>query len=273
MDYKKTKKESAQADTFLNLARSLNESYSEKAIEQCEDNYVGYFDKNSSEEIEENLWFCKALRVMHGEEIKITPEKLKKIREKSEKIILVVLESPHVEEYNQTCPVAPAPALGMTGRMLQKHFTEHINDYVSSGHHHVILSNAIEYQCSLGVDTNIFRDRVWLNLWLCQNLEETFKKKVSYYDPDIVINMCTRGSHTKDDLAPTGTKTVINQKYIDSICNDIEVKNDRVISKKTTLKELTQVAINESIVKNRVFLQGAHPSSWYSEKNRNITRA
>lgn len=272
MTHKETKEENAQVKYFLNIARSLDKSYHTKSVEQCGDNYVGYFKKSCSEKIEENLWFSKALRVKHGDEIRITQEKLKEIREKGEKIILVVLESPHVDEYNQTCPVAPAPALGMTGKMLERHFIERINDYVSSDQYHVILSNAIEFQCSLGVDTNIFRDRVWLNLWLCENLAEMFKARVKYYNPDIVVNLCTHGSHTRDSLAPAGTKTVINQKYIESICNNAKVKNEIVVNKRTTLKELTQDAINESLAKNKVLLQGAHPSSWYSERNRNITK-
>lgn len=271
MTYKETT-ENAQESTFVNIARSLDKSYHAKAIEKCEDNYVGYFKKSGSGIIDEHLWFSKALRVMHEDDIKITGEKLKEIREKGEKVILVVLESPHVEEYNETCPVAPAPALGMTGKMLERHFTEQINADIPSDHYHVILSNAIEYQCSLGVDTNLFRDRVWLNLWVCEDLAEMFKKKVRFYNPDIVLNFCTHGSHTKDKLAPPGTKTVINQRYIESICHDVNVKNDRVINQKTTLKELVQDAIDESTGKNGIFLQGSHPSSWYSERNRSITK-
>lgn len=253
---------------FQKVARRIKNDYILKETERCDDHYVGFFKKGL---VEQNLWFQKDLRIAHRDQVKITTEQLAEIRKSDEKVMLVILESPHVEEYNEAHKITPAPAVGVTGDMMARHFIDVVSPLVGDEFYHVIVSNAIQYQCSLGVDTNIYRDRVWLDLWLCESFKEEFKTRINDYNPDIIVNLCTRGSHTKDPLAPKGTKTVINQKYIDSLYEDAEKGKAFALSKNTTLKELTQQAINESDVKNKLLLQGAHPSSWYSLRNRRIT--
>lgn len=256
-----------QKNHFVALAKQLNSDYQTKPFERCHDNYVGYFKNNVATSSSENLWFTRDLREKHAEDIGLTENKLRKMH--NDKVILVVLESPHVDEYNGVCSVAPAPALGMTGNMLERYFTELISDYVGDEKYHVILGNAVQYQCSLGVDTKIYRDRIWLNTWLCSEARTLFKQRLATYQPDIVINLCTQGSHTKDPLAPPGTKSVINPKYIQSVCAEQAIHANIQIPSRTTLKELTQLAIEE-VSGQRLHLSGPHPSSWYSGRNRRI---
>ncbi|WP_434799207.1 hypothetical protein [Terrisporobacter vanillatitrophus] len=257
-------------DEFISVVSGINtDGLNSISFELCEDNYVGTFSINSNA-VTSNLWFCKNLRNIGRNEIKISEEKLQLIRQSREKIILIVLESPHIDEFNKSkCSIAPAPALGVTGCNLDNHFIDNIKKYIPDGKYHIILSNAIQFQCSLGEDTDKFRDRIWLKLWLCRGFDKTFIKRLEKYSADIIVNLCTIGSHKLDSLAPQRTKTVINKKYLEDICdNEIGLQKITKINKKTTLQELTQLAINEySDNKLNMCIKGTHPSSWYSEKN------
>ncbi len=258
---------------FLSLAKQLQPSYVEKENEQCPDNYVGTFTKKNNGEIKSDLWFTKQARTNHQDKISLTSERLNLIKQSGKPVMLVILESPHAEEFNQTYEISPSPALGVTGDMMSKHFIDIISPYVEDDTYHVILVNAIQYQCSLGVDTNIYRDRIWLNLWLCHGLKDVFQAKLVQYNPDVIINLCTRGSHQKDPLAPVGAKTVINQKYIDDVLGMSSNKCSYTLSHNTTtLKELTQLAIESSGLSDKHLLEGPHPSSWYSQRNRRMAK-
>lgn len=162
------------------------------------------------------------------------------------------------------CNIAPAPALGTTGCNLDKYFLELLNSKISEyricdGEYNVILANAIQYQCSLGVDTKIYRDRVWLDLWLFKGFNKKAITRLQSYKPDIIINFCTEGSHLKDHLRPNRTKTVINKKYVDSI------NKGHSIAKTTTLRELVSNELRNNF--NILILEGNHPSSWEQNPN------
>lgn len=228
-------------------------------IPRCEDNYVGFFEVENNKVSSQALWFCKNLRKINSNSIKIENNKF--LSDKSKKTLVIVLESPHVDEFNKLkCNIAPAPALGATGCSLDNYFIElfnsKINDFkIADGIYNVILANAIQYQCSLGEDTEIYRDRVWLDLWLFNNYNSNLTQRLYKYSPDVIINFCTKGSHIKDHLRPNRTKTVINAEYINSI------NKNHSITGTTTLRELVAEEI-ESNFKNCIILKGNHPSTW-----------
>ncbi|WP_058953072.1 hypothetical protein [Clostridium tyrobutyricum] len=256
---------------FKEVAIELSSDLSNTSFDLCEDNYVGtlYVNKNNTTS---ELWFCKHLRNINSSKIILTDEAIKLIKSTGDKIIVIVLESPHIDEFNKTkCSIAPAPALGITGCNLDKYFEEKIQGYLPDGKYHIILTNAIQYQCSLGTETDVFRDRMWLKLWICKEFNKNFIGRLEKYNPDIIINLCTKGSHKKDVLAPPGTKTVINKEYLENVCGNEETVNNNY--KKTTLNEITQESINEySKNKKIICIKGTHPSSWYSEKNIRISK-
>lgn len=263
---------------FRKIVINLKSNYEGVSLKKCNDNYVGFFEYNN-DIVNESLWFCKHLRNINKDKVKITKSNLVNIKNQDEKIIVIVLESPHIDEFNKNkFSVAPAPALGSTGCKLDKYFYEIINECfkkysIEKGKYHVILSNAIQYQCSLLTDTDIFRDRVWLKLWLSRNFKSEFINRLQIYEPDIIINLCTEGSHKKDSLAPNGGKTVINNIYLNSTC-DKKISYAKVSKiKKTTLQELTQKAIDVYNINGIIeCFYGRHPSSWFNKKNRWIKR-
>ena len=128
--------------------------------------------------------------------------------------ILLLLESPHVEEY-QSDPESGwlrrnAPAQGNTGRRIQEHFA----DVLSRGElsHElcdgakVVIANPVQYLASLrsiveilDVDTkerreirSRVRDAVWLALWSIEAVRRDFEERLRRYEARVVINACTR---------------------------------------------------------------------------------
>ena len=119
-----------------------------------------------------------------------------------ETTIVIILESPHEDEYLRDVSQPIAPAQGATGsniqgwldRVLQSCHTLCIE--LEVGTTRVVLSNPIQYQTSLASviqlsDWQLVRDAVWAALWSCQLIRDDFKARLESYNPDLIINACT----------------------------------------------------------------------------------
>ena len=106
-------------------------------------------------------------------------------------ILLLILESPHQDEFDKNGePIGPAN--GTTGTNIRKY----ICDIFGNGYqgYHLILMNAIPFQCSLGVGTEHFRDNVFKTIWaeggekfFIDRLTQIIRKNI------IIVNCCTKG--------------------------------------------------------------------------------
>lgn len=107
-----------------------------------------------------------------------------------EACVILVLESPHVDEFIDM----PGPAKGATGEMIRKHLTNSlglpgVKDYG------LLLVNAIQHQCSLGTSTLVYRDRIFRAVWANGGEVDFRSRIVSLFRPgDIVVNCCTKGN-------------------------------------------------------------------------------
>lgn len=117
--------------------------------------------------------------------------------------ILVVLESPHFDEYDAISHQAKGPAVGSTGKMFEKHFLSIINgknNLIKLNQnltYNIIFVNSVQYQASQGTKPlkPLARDRNWLSFWH-QGFNADLCKRVSAYGCNtIVINMCTYGQN------------------------------------------------------------------------------
>lgn len=192
-----------------------------------------------------DFWFDKNLRIKNNLEI---PDK------SGLKTVVIILESPHTAEYDGDFV---SPALGTTGRNLQKHFYDIFKSICNEGEYRVILMNSIQYQCSLRMEPNKFRDNMWLKLWFKENLRNNFIKRLISYEPDIIFNFCTCGSHTLESNLPKGCKSSLNKKYIERCIAPLEFGGESPSS----LRMLVTDAITESGVKAEIY-EGSHPSAW-----------
>lgn len=171
--------------------------------EKCEDNFVGTI-KIENNVLETDFFFCSEQREEKYKENNNTLNPI--IHNDHEKNIIIVLESPHVEEYADKSFINPA--LGITGCCLQKYFTRILARTIDSRIlsldkntiYNVILMNAVQYQCSQGKDTKCFRDKFWCMLWFSNENDKNyldFMNRLKLYNPSIIINACTIGEHYK----------------------------------------------------------------------------
>ncbi len=97
------------------------------------------------------------------------------------------------------------------------------------GEYNVILSNAIQYQTSCGLNPidRKLRDKNWIDIYENHGGEIDFKKRVYSLKPRYTINLCTGGRN------PQGLRSRIG-------------------------KSLEQF----KLIKNKHFTEGNHPASW-----------
>ena len=198
------------------------------------------------------------------------------------KNIIIILESPHKDEYKDKEFIAPA--LGKTGINLKDKFKGKIDEVIENnanlleGEYNLVLVNAIQYPTSLGFTTSNFRDRMWLDLWIVNNFRQCLINRINSYNPDIIINLCTNGSHKENPFVYDENSKDITMKFLKDIFENIYGKfeinkgenkiyyNDKCIYNdelgNIKLKMFVQNAIQECKNKNLVYLIGTHPSSW-----------
>ena len=116
--------------------------------------------------------------------------------------LVIILESPHKEEYCGNRLDDPiAPAQGNTGSNLcgwldrVLHSDPYLRDHVGD-QTRIIISNPIQYQASLAAilclhgKAPITRP-VWRKLWNCDEIKDHFIRRLVSYQPDFIINACT----------------------------------------------------------------------------------
>jgi len=148
----------------------------------------------------------------------------------SEPCILLILESPHKEEFVGE----PGPAKGFTGEMIKQHLGT-VLGLPNIENYGLILVNAIQHQCSLGSNTTVYRDRIFRAVWSNGGAENFQNRIVSIFQVgDLIVNCCTKG-------------------------NDFELYGP--------LRNLVEVALKASIP-NTESVRRTHPSSWFEAKQR-----
>ncbi|OFV71792.1 hypothetical protein ACWI_07650 [Acetobacterium wieringae] len=251
-------------------------------LKKCEDNYIGTISVESKQIIDSNLRFNRCKRCEYLEESreikKSCDEDLNNYSEKYIGKIVVVLESPHVKEYDfiRKGKRIPIPAIGNSGNSLQNNFEENFkrifeNDDIKDGVYSIILCNAIQYQCSLGVNTKKYRDRLFIVLWFMAELNKNFLKRIKSYQAAIVINLCTNGNHEKDPLIDKNKqiKPYLETEYKDNFIS--KYKKSTSIKNLKGLQRDVQYQINEIVKDNKacLFYSGSHPSirkNWQIKK-------
>lgn len=124
--------------------------------------------------------------------------------EENEKTIVIILESPHYDEYKDGETINPAK--GMTGKNLADYFDLLINVVISTysktiikgSKCRIILMNSIPFQCSLGKSVNNsncqpVRDLIFDKIWELEDIKKDFIARLESYNPDVIFNFCTSG--------------------------------------------------------------------------------
>lgn len=142
------------------------------SFKKCPDNYIGYVSNTES-----NLFAIANLRCANRGKIKI-----KKLTDRQR--IVVILESPHKSEFRSQLI---APALGVTGERIHSHLWKILQNaaLLTKEKQDVYLVNAIQYQCSLGFDTSIYRDMIFNAVW--KKKEGDLLSRIRKIKPSIII--------------------------------------------------------------------------------------
>ncbi|MFZ2452242.1 MAG: hypothetical protein WAW36_17170 [Methylovulum miyakonense] len=146
-------------------------------------------------------------------------------KENPQHSILLVLESPHKDEYyydEQNYLLIPkSPAQGATGRNIEnclRHVLEEIaNSYgLDDGCYHLIIVEPIPYMCSLGVFNpekklnEDIRNRVWKAIWSVSEIKNDFVNRCRKYNPKYIINACTDYNDDGGTLAEIIREVLVN---------------------------------------------------------------
>ena len=146
--------------------------------------------------------------------------------------LIMVLESPHIDEFIDE----PGPAKGFTGDMIRNFLPEAISLH-DADEFGLVLINAIQHQCSLGVSTAIYRDKIFRAAW-AQGGQESFVTRLQSVvrTGDIVMNCCTKG-------------------------NDFELN--------TPLRSLVETTIRRNLPAVQT-IRRMHPASWRTKSWRGV---
>ena len=133
------------------------------------------------------------------------------------KTIVVVLESPHRDEYSSDVSQPIAPAQCATGSKIKNYLGRVLLScptlctQLEGETTRVILANPVQYQASLAsvIRTSAWRrtrDAVWRTLWCCQLIQDNFEARLESYRPDFIINACTHDLRCGRRRCPENTE-------------------------------------------------------------------
>ena len=114
--------------------------------------------------------------------------------------VVMVLESPHVDEFDPTHCYTPWPANGKTGYRLQSRALQLADLLGVPPDTGLVLLNAIPYQCSQVVSVSDRawkerRDRVFVHVWAQEETRALFRARLIHWVQagDVLVNACTAG--------------------------------------------------------------------------------
>jgi hypothetical protein len=189
-------------------------------------------------------------------------------------IIVFILESHHENKFKNGRSIDPLK----NGNQ----YFKYINDLISKSSnfkiyntyiYFIYLMNAIQFQCSLGLEPTYYRDYIFLYYWYNLYNKNNFEDRLLSFCQsnttkiDYIINCVTNGDHKNTKtIYNSNTKSYDNMpinltKFITKYCN----LNKTYIS----LKEIVQDSI-ENITKafNIKLLKGNYPSRWFSSNSK-----
>lgn len=136
-----------------------------------------------------------------------------------QRAVIVVIESPHVDEFDQISGRWQAVGPLQKRAPFVDHFQSNIGSHtpVFCGNDLVILMNAVQYQCSLGLPLQghrqnaIQRDRIFKACWSHgANIDFTKRLAAVYRAGDVIVNACT------------GTMFNVRKRQTGHISNDLK---------------------------------------------------
>lgn len=140
-------------------------------------------------------------------------------RPNEKKCFILILESPHIDEFKGD----PCPAKGRTGTQIRSYIHEVVADFDDYPKYGLILVNAIQYQCSLGLKPKFHRDVIFRYVWEKGGGRKDFIKRLENHrylqQNDVIANCCTKGNDTDKEhpalrvLVQDAIEEVLKEKF------------------------------------------------------------
>lgn len=190
------------------------------------------------------------------------------------KKVVIILESPHKDEYLEK--ENPICANGKTGENLKNQLVNLLNNLgVANQNTDIVILNAIPYQCSQGVSTEVLRDFVWLKCWYdfgYDNMLDLLKK----ISPDHIVNCCTKGCHflfsSGNNVSKTYIEKVVGAQVFNAEKNNQKLFDNSSRKKEYSLREFVSQCLRNYAQSNvDVNLHScSHPCTWYDFEQANF---
>lgn len=136
-------------------------------------------------------------------------------------VIAVVLESPHKDEYNAGRSFDLER--GTTGRLFDSKFQNMFSQSVLNHHYlsavyDVILVNAVQFQCSLGLPLNnsnnkLNRDVNWLNIFNNHGGYADIVDRLKALRPVLILNLCSKGYSNLQMILDRQLRSALSYPY------------------------------------------------------------
>lgn len=274
---------------------------------KCDDEFIGYLYKNDE--------FIHFIKRDDYDELFVNNDNLdeylmdEKVDSNFKKVfghetidykkLCIILESPHKQEFltNKISEYKgnirnSRPANGQTGRKIEEYLVTIFKDFFdeklkNNECYTVSIINSIQYQCSQGVNTFNYRDRIWIHKWIKN--EDYFLERIKKLNPDLILNCTTKASHYKSKksgvfydkesdprkffrkkfLKKEYNLTIAKEEAENYILAGYEEKKDKRISIRSIVEYslLVNQYINETSDNYR---RTQHPCNWHNPKSMDV---
>ena len=196
--------ETKRGDQIKTIQEKLAEA-KEYVFQLCPDQIVASIKNNGDEFIWSKKIETKQSKKKKNTKIKLFKRKnIKKGSNIPNNIILLILESPHTDEFPGN--KINGPAFGQTGKNINDKFIEMLNNssikdiLPQKEICKIIIVNAIQYACSCGINLDILKESMLKNVWKHDEVKEDFRKRIliikntiiKYKKKLVAINCCTK---------------------------------------------------------------------------------
>jgi len=176
-------------------------------VAHCDDAYVGYISFNGKfigPQNNDELFLYRNIKNNQQNQQRQRINYVKFNNSENKKIV-IILESPSNNEYNNICEIV-SPAMGNTGGRINKQLIPLLNRSISklninpqnlniNVRYDIYLVNAIRYHCDLGDPQSRKKVKfIFTFLWDKFNYDknEDLIERLNIIKPDIIINSCTQ---------------------------------------------------------------------------------
>lgn len=214
----------------------------------------------------------------------VSIDALLKYENKYNSPVIIVTESPHIEEFKVSGvtdfiskkPIKARPVNGVSGQNIMNHIVQLLNDSKISfndGNYPLLVINALQEQCSEGVEPKVKRTKNFITLWSAK--KQSLVNRLNMISPALVLCSCTIGDFYLDNNQSaynSGNKDKFHQHFENMLNKEFKLFKTKNQSEYSFLNsvDLSGLVLNviNNVYKNHKIqiLKTTHPAAWRYNK-------